>query len=421
MGKPFTYFPLSNGQVLHRHSHNLNESSVIKNATFADVAIFDPPWFTTKYAWTLAPASPPRDHRCLPCARGVVVLLHGWASHAERWPPVLLSYLTELGYRVLAPTYADTFVSIAQAARDLEGVICLAEDRAALCNPRCAAASAYPCVHVIGHSMGGMIAQAFIAHTASSTKCWRGGRVKLCSVTLCGTSAPVSQSIYGDESLPDDVARASRVICENALRTVDRVLSSLREYVSRPDLGRDEHVDKVLSAFHGTIDSLRAFSKGELSVLLEFARDVPETSAKMRAALVGDENSRAPLVSRTMHVNTAIRNVAQMRAILQWMCSTCDEDLVRHRVGARIWQERAQADAGPTRSECEYVPPHVTVILSRNDRLFPPQHAQLITNHLGPHVRTSSYTVAGEDHSMRGLFASREFLRTLTRTLRAGP
>jgi len=101
----------------------------------------------------------------------VVLLLHGYNSHAERWPDTFVAKLLSLKCRVVLVTYSDAFDSVCGAAWDVVHA-CLDAAKDALGQesgaPHQEGRAVMPWA-IVGHSMGAMIAYEMVhlVHTGT--------------------------------------------------------------------------------------------------------------------------------------------------------------------------------------------------------------------------------------------------------------
>jgi len=134
---------------------------------------------------------------------GVALLFHGYTSHSERWAPELLKQLNELGLRVVLPTYGEEFPSIRQVAEE-------AIDAAQAAAPHEGA----PLV-ILGHSMGGMLAQEAVYESLRRRDAWLSEQrsrhrpqspttsvpMPLAAAILAGTGAPAALALKREPQL----------------------------------------------------------------------------------------------------------------------------------------------------------------------------------------------------------------------------
>lgn len=383
---------LEQSYPLHKHV-----VAVRSNASYANIVIIEPvqqrdfPQFRSR------------------CSKGTFVILHGWTSHAERWPVGFVRGLAERGHRVILPTYADTFQTIQTAASDLANIFADTEIY------RCNHTSSLPKVSVLGHSMGGMIAQELISYTASHPHL----PFVLRNVILCGTGPPLSAHIRNGP-LPHIFLKGCADITSNMMAMMDSTIKSLIKYTNAPDRKAGAQVDKTLHAFHSSFHALQQmFSGSSKEWIRTKLSGIPADSADLKAKLARCDKN---LVSCASGVNTIVRDLRKLRAIIEWMCHTPESDLVRSKIEARIRRSRmtcacmsGMIDEG---ARDDYLPPNVLIVMAAQDPVFPPYYASLLKDNIGRNAHIGTVIFENDNHCMLRTFASPELLRTVETALR---
>ena len=178
--------------------------------------------------------------------RGVALLLHGITVFAEKWAPQLVAALNGIGLDVAIPTYGDRCASLPVLASALVDAVEPEVDR----DTR---------VVVIGHSMGGMIAQEAALEIARRQ--WL-----LAAVVLAGTGAPYARCLMDNASLTRAAWGVWPDFCMCIRNHLNKIVHALLH-------DKDGSVDKIIAV----IDQM--FS--------ETALDLDTTPAPLRQIMTG--------------------------------------------------------------------------------------------------------------------------------------
>lgn len=385
----YVRFPLARLNVLGTHSIHKSYGS-----HFADVAYADPP------------------ARC-GGIRKVVLLLHGYNTHAESWSPVFIGMLVRIGCRVVMPSYSDKFLTIAGAARDAAAVL---EDAMRGAPGACAV--------VVGHSMGGMIAQelAYLSESGPHSG------VPLAGVVLAGTSTPVFLNPESCSALGVDAdafvsgynpaqkssMRAlepglTRVLTEvirsaQALSSGDACDDTCRRYKQLPG-----EITTLLQSVHAMIRTAKLLgtmyvrtssaesarpqrmqhAESELAILDQCEQLLPKSFDDLvRSTSKERRHSPTPLWSTAIGVNEHVRNCAQMRAVLKWMSGSDENHIVRH----SLLHGRGRAR------------PQFALVCGGRDVVFPPEHMHHLHASIGPGATVSCIMCPRATHTMTRVF-----------------
>lgn len=392
--RTYVKMPLARSDVLQTHSVNRRYGNHIADAAFID---------------------PPQEF--LP-VRKVVVLLHGYNTHGESWSPVFVSRLLRSHCRVVIPTYNHTFESIVGAAGDVIDMSCDAVSN--LLGP-----SVVKYV-VVGHSMGGMIAQEVAYELESGQRCLPQQRARLCGVVLCATSVPARMWSGSRRSRTQALQQFQTGYSERQqalLQLVEPAVTSIAHNVVRSagadpgGVGVDDEVRRTITQFLQSVHAVIATGKmlacmhakhgqqhpfahwlmstpsaQSRSLLSECERTVPRTFDELlERTRVERQHAGAPLRSTAVGVHERVRNVAQLSAVLGWLNGTACNHVV------------AQALTSPSGVLARTRPMYLLVFGGR-DTLFPPHHMKHVADSIGEGASVTCVMCPRASHNMTKVF-----------------
>lgn len=397
--------PLAQEHVLTRYSVRCAYPPHI-----ADVAYIDPPDFMG----------------CDACyVNKVVVLLHGYGSHGEGWSTDFIAALLSAGCRVVIPTYSDAFESIVGASAN---VLQVCKDAVAIRVREGNTETKTPKVIVVGHSMGGMIAQE-MAYVVESRRCPQ--EVNIHGFLLIATSIPVFSTVHG-ENFPSAYSDAQKITTKTlqpaSAALIGRILASARRAYSEKQgachgtpcetlTPRDRQVEAdttaLLTSVHEVLNDARVLCTLPFKVAIGTAKDEASTHANLRRDAIASIDAMQQLLPhsfkellaetkverlyRNMRLHSSVlsqhahvRNIAQFNAVMSWANASHTNHFVRDALPLRV--------GSPARS-VKYA-----TVFGANDPLFPPRHMEPLVYSLGRDAPVSTYVCPHSNHSMAKIF-----------------
>lgn len=390
---------------------------------------------------------------------GAALLLHGYTSHSERWAPELLKQLNEIGLRVVLPTYGEDFPSIRKVAKE------------ALDAAHAAAPYAGSPLVIIGHSMGGMLAQEAVSEALHRRDAWLGKGhpdgaspprreqqespamdppMPLAAAVLAGTGAPAALALRREPHLTEVAIEGPHKALLSVAEKLEDMVLKLRDAnryanAAHRDAAATHHVPPLFADARSI-----AFATDRLKAALLEVQGVGEVCRKMLqkmrvdAARTGVDPGAVNEHSRGVAVNKAPPS-GENPSLAELICAITSpgvsgrddadkivfssrdagvDDRIRNMneiVAVSRWMRgvdgaRLIADAPVPGSD---PPPLFLVLGAVGDVLFPPAHADLLVRLAprGAHTLRIQSDDPRSTHALRELLDEREGVQAMARAL----